>query len=84
MTTFLELRLPDATRPGVMHKLEIYRQGGELFIKVEAAPPTGNDQAYCEDGTPYTASISSSMRVTDHQLNRIEKAMAEARRSIGA
>lgn len=76
--------LPDATRPGVTHELDIYEQGGQLFIKVSLAAPTGRDQAYCEDRTPYTASITASLRVSAEQLKSIEQAMADARRRIGA
>lgn len=82
---FLELeRLPDALRAGVHHELSVYEQGGELFIKASLAAPGGADQAYCKDGTPYTGAITASLRVTAHQLERIEQAMAEARRRLGS
>lgn len=84
-THFLEVGpLPDALRPNVSHSLEVYETGGELFIKVTLAAPGGSNQAYCEDGTPYTGSITASLGVTPDQLQRIEQAMAEARRRIGA
>lgn len=82
---FLDLGpLPDALRPGVHHQLEVFEQASELFVKVTLAAPAGQAQAYCEDGTPYTASITASIRVTPQQLQRIEQGMAEARRRIGA
>lgn len=82
---FLELPpLPDALRPSTHHKIELYEIGGELFIKVALAAPSGNDQAYCEDGTPYTASITASLRVTPAQLVQIEQAMVDLRGRIGA
>lgn len=82
---FLELPpLPDALRPDTYHSLELYETGGELFIKVIAAAPTGNDQAYCADQTPYTASIYASMRVTPAQLKIIEESMVALRQRIGA
>jgi len=82
---FLDLDpLPDALRSGTVHHLELYETGGELFIKVSLAAPTGHDQAYCQDQTPYTAPITASMRVTTTQLVQIERAMAELRARISA
>lgn len=83
---FLELgALPDALEPNKLHKLDVYEQGGELFIKVSLAAPSGTSAALCLDGkTPYTASISASLRVTPDQLKTIEQAMANARSRIGA
>ena len=82
---FLDLGpLPDATRPHTHHTLELYETGGELFIKATLAAPAGNDQAYCADGTPYTASISASLRVTPAQLVELEQAMANLRARSGA
>jgi translation initiation factor IF-1 len=77
---FLDIGLlPDALRPETSHQLEVFEMGGELFVKVTLAAPTGSDQAYCEDGTPYTASICASMRLTPAQMASVERALAEAR-----
>lgn len=76
--------LPDAVVVGIAHGLEVYEAQGEFFIKASLAAPSGIHQAYCADGTPYTAHISASMRVTPEQLKRIEQAMADARCRIGA
>lgn len=82
---FLELEpLPDALRPHTKNEIEVFEMRGELFIKVTLAAPSGNAQAFCQDGTPYTASITASLRVSADQLKRIEHAMAEARSRIGA
>ncbi len=84
-TNFLDLPpLPDAERGNASHLLEVARVGGQLWIKVALAAPTGVNQAYCADGTPYDARVTGSILVTAEQLKRIEQAMAEARRSIGA
>jgi hypothetical protein len=70
---------PDGLRPGVTHTLEIYEQGGECFIKVMVAAPTGADAAYCKDGkTPYSASIQGLLRVSKTQLKAMYQAMAKA------
>lgn len=74
--------LPDAIRPGVMHEVEIYEQGGHRYLKVTMAAPTGADQAYCKDGTPYTASITASMLLEPNALDAIEEGIADARRRI--
>lgn len=76
--------LPDALRPGVTHGLRVFEQGGEIFIRIELAPPTGADAAYTKDRKPYTATIMASLRVTPQQLEAIEQGMADARRRIGA
>lgn len=82
---FLELEpLSDALHPNTKNEIEVFEMGGGLFIKVTLAAPSGNAQAYRKDGTPYTSSITASLRATADQFKRIEQAMAEARSRIGA
>ena len=82
---FLNLSpLPDALRAGETHELGLIRMGDDLFLKVSLAAPGGNDQAYCEDGAPYTARISASLRMSPQQLKRMQTAISEALGSFGA
>ena len=82
---FLDLEpLPDALRQGVFHTLELFETGGELYIKATLAAPTGSEQAYYEDQTPYTTPITASLRVTPAQITRIEQALTNLRARIGA
>lgn len=85
-TTLSEtIGLPDALRQDSRHGLEFFRQGGEVFLKVELAPPSGSAQAYCEDGTRYTASITASLGPLSLQhIQRIEQAVADAKRHIAS
>lgn len=79
------IRLPDALRDDSQHSLEFYSQngGGAVFLKVELAPPSGSAQAYCKDGSPYTASITASLGpLSLQQIQRIEQAVADAKRHI--
>ena len=77
------IRLPDALRADSHHSLEFFRQSGEVFLKVGMAPPSGSAQAYCEDGSPYTASITASLGpLSLQQIQRIEQAVADAKRHI--
>ena len=46
--------LPDAKRPGVTHDLEVFENGGELFLRANITPPTGDLQAFTATGAPYT------------------------------
>ena len=85
-TTLSEtITLRDALHQNKNHSLEFFRQGGEVFLKVELAAPSGNAQAYCEDGTPYTASLAASLGpLSLQQIQRIEQAVADAKRHIAA
>lgn len=85
-TTLSEtIRLRDAMHPTSHHSLEFFRQSGEVFLKVELAAPSGSAQAYCEDGTRYTASITASLGPLSLQhIQRIEQAVADAKRHIAS
>jgi hypothetical protein len=77
-------KLEDAQRPGVTHALELYEQGGEIFLRVTLEPPNGAEQAYRHDGSLYTANISASLRLSPHDLKGVEEGIAKSRRRTGA
>ena len=82
---FLDLGpLPDALRAGVTHNVGLYRQGDGIFLKLTLAAPTGNQQAYCQDGSAHTGSIITDVRLSMGQLNELEQAIANAKGSIRA
>jgi hypothetical protein len=71
--------LPDAKQPNTTHGLEVFEMGGGLYLRATIAPPTGNDQAYCANGLPYTASITATMQLTSEQMHQLEQALESAR-----
>ncbi len=77
---FLDLGpLPDARRPGVTHELEVFENGGELFLRATITPPTGDLQAFTASGKPYTGKIEASIRLTREQMKGLEEALENAR-----
>lgn len=80
---FLELGpLPDANRPGITHELDVFENGGELFLRATITPPTGDLQAYTASGEPYTGKIEASIRLTREQMKELEEALENARNRL--
>lgn len=81
---FLTLpKLPDAVRSDCSHAIDLTRVGDHIYLKVSLAAPTGNDQAYCADGSAYTGSISADLRLNRNQLHDIQNAITDALGSFG-
>lgn len=79
-THFLDIGpLPDAKRPGVTHELEVFENGGELFLRATITPPAGDLQAFTATGDPYTGKIEASIKLTREQMKSIEEALEGAR-----
>lgn len=75
--------LPDAVRGGCTHALDLTRMGDHIYLKVSLAGPTGNDQAYCKDGSAYTGSITADLRLNSSQLHDLQDAITDAIGSFG-
>lgn len=81
--TFLDLGpLNDALRP-VTHTIDLNKMGDRVYFKITLAAPSGNDQAYCKDRSPYTAGITADVCVSPDHLRQIQDGIADALRSLG-